>query len=87
MFPKHEHRLPSLTIQLLEQHQRLLLQPQTSFLISMHDIQCVLSPIVVDLVALKRHGEHFVARVFYADAEGFEDFDVVLFFLAVRPGC
>jgi len=84
---QHEHGLPPLAIELLEQQQRLLLEAQTALLVAVHNVQRVLAPVVVDLVSLERDGQDLVAWVFDGDAEGFEDFDVVFFFLAVGRCC
>jgi hypothetical protein len=79
MFPKHKHRFPSLPIQLFKQNKWFLIESQTPFLITMHNIKCVLPPISIDIVFFERHGEDFVAGVFDGDAEGFEDFDLWVF--------
>jgi len=78
MFPEHEHRFPPFAIELLEQHERLLFKSQASLLISMNDIQGVLPPVIVDLVAFERHREDFVARVLDGHPERLENLYVVL---------
>ena len=75
MFPQHKHRFPALTIQLLEQDERLLLQTETALLVAVDNVEGVLAPIGVDVVFLERRGEDLVAGIFHADAEGFEDVD------------
>ena len=89
VFPEHKHRFPPLTIQLLEQDQRLLFQTQTALLVAVDDVEGVLAPVGVDVVFLERGGEDFVAGIFHADAEGFEDVDrgvVVAAAAATRVG-
>jgi hypothetical protein len=50
---KHKHRLPALLIQLLEQEERLLFEPETALLVAVHDVQGVLPPVVRDVVAFE----------------------------------
>lgn len=54
MPPKHKHGFPSLFIQLLKQEQRFLFQSQTAFLVAVHNVQGVLSPIVRNIISLER---------------------------------
>lgn len=51
--PQHEHRLPALLVQLLEEQQRLLFQPEAALLVAMHNVQRVLPPVVGDVVAFE----------------------------------
>lgn len=53
MSPQHEHGLPAFFVELLEQEEWLFLQTKTSLLITMHDIQRVLSPVVMYVIAFK----------------------------------
>lgn len=53
MPPEHKHRLSPFLIQLLEQEQRLFLQAQAPLLVAVHDVEGVLPPVVVDVVAFE----------------------------------
>ena len=75
VFPEHKHRFPPLAIQLLEQDEGFLFQSEATFLVAVNDVQSVLPPVGVDIVFFERGGEYFVARIFHADAERFEDVD------------
>lgn len=50
---EHEHGFPSFFIQLLEQQEGLLFQSQAAFLVAVDDVQCVLPPVVGDVVAFE----------------------------------
>lgn len=50
---QHEHRFPPLLIQLLEEQQRLLFEPETALLVAVHDVEGVLPPVVGDVVAFE----------------------------------
>lgn len=76
MLPQHEHGFPALLVQLLEQNQRPLVEPQAALLVSVHDVQGVLSPVSRDVVFLERDRKNLVARVVDRYAEGLEDFDL-----------
>ena len=66
MPPKHKHRLSTFLIKLLEQ-ERLLFQPKTAFLVAVHDVEGVLPPVVVDVVAFEGLGrEEWLALRWFA---------------------
>lgn len=44
-------------------------------MIAVDDVEGVVLPVGVDVVFFEGGGQDFLARVFHADAEGFEDFD------------
>ena len=73
---QHKHRLPALTIQLLEQYQRLLLQSETALLVAVHNVQRVLAPVGSDIVLAQRDRQHLVAGVVDGDAERLVDLDL-----------
>lgn len=50
---EHEHGFPTFFIQLLEQQEGFLFQPQAAFLVAVDDVQCVLPPVVGDVVAFE----------------------------------
>lgn len=50
---QHEHGLAALLVELLEEQERLLLQAEAALLVAVHDVQGVLAPVVVDVVAFK----------------------------------
>ena len=50
---EHEHGFPTFFIQLLEQQEGFLFQSQTAFLVAVDDVQCVLPPVVGDVVAFE----------------------------------
>lgn len=57
MAPEHEHGLAALFVELFEEEQRLFFQAEAALLVAMHDVQGVLSPVVVDVVALEGLGD------------------------------
>ena len=50
---QHEHRFPALFVQLLEQQERLLFQPETALLVTVHDVEGILPPVIRDVVAFE----------------------------------
>ena len=73
MPPKHEHRLSTFAIELFEKHEWLLLETETSLLISVYNVQSILPPIVGDIVALQCDWQDNSARIVDTDTEAFED--------------
>lgn len=69
MLPKHEHGFPAFFVELLEQNQRPLVQPQTTLLITVDNIQSILPPVCCNVVFLERNGKDFVTRVIDGNAE------------------
>lgn len=65
MLSEHEHGLPALSVQLLEQDKRLFVQTQTPLLVAVDDVKRVLAPVGRDVVFFECHGEDFVAGVVY----------------------
>ena len=53
MSPQHEHRLPTLLIQLLKQEEGLLLEAKAALLVAVHNVESVVAPIVGDVVAFE----------------------------------
>jgi len=51
---QHEHGFPALLVQLLEEEKRLLFQPETAFLVAVHDVESVLSPVIRDIIPFER---------------------------------
>ena len=74
MFPKHEHWLTSFTIELLEEDERFLFEPQAAFLVAVDNVKRVLPPVGLYVILFQCSGEDFMAWVFHADPEGFEYF-------------
>lgn len=50
---EHEHGFPTFFIQLLEQQEGFFFQSQAAFLVAVDDVQCVLPPVVGDVVAFE----------------------------------
>jgi hypothetical protein len=78
---QHKHWLAAFAIELLEEHERFLVETQTSFHVSVYNVKRILAPVVGNVVSFKRDGQDHTAWIVDADSEGFEDFDlgVVLF--------
>lgn len=53
MAPQHEHGLAALLVELLEEQQRLFLEAEAALLVAVNDVQRVLAPVVVDIVAFE----------------------------------
>ena len=60
---------------MLEKDEWFLFHTETAFLVAENDVEGVLAPVGVDVVFFEGGGQDFMAGVFHADAEGFEDFD------------
>lgn len=50
---QHEHGFPPFFVELFEKEQRLFFQTETAFLVSVHNVEGVLPPVVVDVVAFE----------------------------------
>jgi hypothetical protein len=53
MAAQHEHGLPTFLVKLLEEEQRFFFQAKATFLVAMDDVEGVLAPVVVDVVAFE----------------------------------
>lgn len=51
--PQHEHGLAALLVELLEEKQRFFLEAEAALLVAVNDVQRVLAPVVVDVVAFE----------------------------------
>lgn len=74
MLSEHEHGLFAFLVELLEQDQRFLLQPQTPLLIAIDDVQRVVLPIGNDVVLFESCWQHLFAGVLHRYSERFEYF-------------
>ena len=72
---QHEHGLLAVPIEVFEERERLLLEPDTALLVPVDDVERVLAPVGLDVVFAQGGREDLVARIFETDAEGFEDFN------------
>ena len=53
MAAKHEHGFPTFLVELFEEEQRLFFQAEAALLVAVHDVEGVLAPVVVDVVAFE----------------------------------
>jgi hypothetical protein len=53
MAAQHEHGFPTFLVELLEEEQRFFFQAKAALLVAMDDVEGVLAPVVVDVVAFE----------------------------------
>ena len=53
MAAQHEHGFPTFLVELFEEEQRFFFQTEAALLVSVDDVESVLTPVVVDIVALE----------------------------------
>ena len=53
MAAKHEHGFPTFLVELFEEEQRLFFQAEAALLVAVDDVEGVLAPVVVDVVAFE----------------------------------
>jgi hypothetical protein len=54
---QHEHGFTTLLVELFEEEQRLFFEAETALLVAVDDVERVLPPVVVDIVAFESLGE------------------------------
>lgn len=53
MAPQHEHGFPTFLVELFEEEEGFLFEAEAALLVAVHDVECVLPPVVVDVVAFE----------------------------------
>ena len=64
MAAQHEHGFPTFLVKLLEEEQRFFFQAKAALLVAMDDIEGVLAPVVVDVVAFESLREDLLVNVY-----------------------
>ena len=53
MAAKHEHGFTTFLVELFEEEQRFFFQAEAAFLVAVDDVEGVLAPVIVDVVAFE----------------------------------